>query len=151
MKKIIRSIFYLTFPLILGIISGILTNSSMDYQVLNKPKFSPPGILFPIVWTILYILIGLSYFLYKKNSYTNFNEVVTYYLQLFINVSWPIVFFVFKLRFLSIVWILILSILVYTLITLFLQKYKLSAYLLIPYLIWCLFATYLSVGIYLLN
>lgn len=151
MKKIIKSIFYLTFPLILGIISGILTSGSMDYQLLNKPKFAPPGILFPIVWTILYILIGLSYFLYKRNSYTNFNEVVTYYLQLFINVSWPIVFFVFKLRFLAIVWILILSILVYTLISLFIQKYKLSAYLLIPYLIWCLFAIYLSVGIYLLN
>ena len=132
--KIIKNIFYLFFPLTLGIIAGIITNSSIDYQNLKQPPFSPPSIVFPIVWTILYILIGLSY-----------------YLQLFINFTWTIIFFTLKLRFIAIIWILILTILVYTLITLFIQKYKLSAYLLIPYLIWCLFATYLTIGVYLLN
>ena len=149
--KHIKNIFYLTFPLILGIISGIITNSSIDYSNLVKPPFSPPGIVFPIVWTILYILIGLSYYLYKKNTYTNTTEIITYYIQLFLNFTWTIIFFKLKFRFLAIIWILALSISIYTLITLFIQKYKLSAYLLIPYLIWCLFATYLTVGIYLLN
>lgn len=149
--KIIKNIFYLTFPLILGIISGLITRNNIDYSNLNKPPLSPPGIVFPIVWTILYILIGISYYLYKNNTETNIVEEVTYYLQLFLNFTWTIIFFTLKLRFLAIIWILALSISIYTLITLFLQKYKPSAYLLIPYLIWCLFATYLTVGTYLLN
>ena len=149
--KYIKNIFYLTFPLILGIISGLLTNNSIDYSNLNKPPLAPPGIVFPIVWTILYILIGLSYYLYKKNTETNIVEEVTYYLQLFLNFTWTIIFFTLKLRFTAIIWIIALSISIYTLITLFQQKYKPSAYLLIPYLIWCLYATYLTVGTYLLN
>ena len=149
--KYIKNIFYLTFPLFLGIISGLITNNSIDYSDLIKPPFSPPDIVFPIVWTILYILIGLSYYLYKKNGETNIVEEITYYLQLFLNFTWTIIFFTLKLRFTAIIWILALSISIYTLITLFIQKYKLSAYLLIPYLIWCLFATYLTIGIYLLN
>ena len=149
--KYIKNIFYLTFPLILGIISVLITNNSIDYSNIVKPPFSPPGIVFPIVWTILYILIGLSYYLYKKNVETNIVEEITYYFLLFLNFTWTIIFFTLKLRFTAIIWILALSISIYTLITLFIQKYKLSAYLLIPYLIWCLFATYLTIGIYLLN
>lgn len=149
--KYIKNIFYLTFPLILGIISGLITSSNIDYSNLNKPPLSPPSIAFPIVWTLLYILIGLSYYLYKKNTKTNIVEEVTYYLQLFLNFTWTIIFFTLKLRFTAIIWIVALCISIYTLITLFLQKYKPSAYLLIPYLIWCLFATYLTIGTYLLN
>lgn len=149
--KIIKNIFYLTLPLILGTAVGILTRNNVDYNTLIKPPLSPPGFLFPIIWTIIYILMGISYFLYKKNSYDNKLEGIVYYLQLLVNITWPIIFFVYKLRFIAIIWILSLAILVYTLITLFLQKYKISAYLLIPYLIWCIFATYLNIGVYLLN
>lgn len=149
--KTLKNIFYLTFPIILGTTIGLLTRNSVDYKTLIRPPLAPPGILFPIIWSILYILMGISYFLYKKNSYDNKLESIVYYLQLLVNVTWPIIFFVLKLRFISIIWILLLAILVYTLITLFLQKYKVSAYLLIPYLIWCIFATYLNIGIYLLN
>lgn len=149
--KYIKNIFYLTFPLILGITSGLITKNSIDYSNLNKPPLSPPGIIFPIVWTILYILIGLSYYLFKKNTQANITEEITYYLQLFLNFTWTIIFFTLKLRFLAIIWIIALSISIYTLITLFQQKYKPSAYLLIPYLIWCIYATYLTVGTYLLN
>lgn len=151
MKRIFKNIFYLTLPLILGTIIGIITSNNIDYKMLNKPPLSPPSIVFPIVWTIIYILIGLSYYLLKKNSYNNKVESLIYYIQLFVNLTWSIIFFTLKLRFISIIWILILIILIYLLITLFYQKYKISAYLLIPYLIWCIFATYLNIGIYLLN
>ena len=151
MKKLIKNIFYIFFPLIIGFLISTLIRNNIDYQVLKQPPLAPPGFLVPIVWTILYTLIGISYFLYKKNTYTDKTEVIIYYLQLFVNALWSIIFFILKLRFFSIIWILILVILIYTLITLFIQKYKLSAYLLIPYLIWCLFATYLTIGIYLLN
>lgn len=151
MKKLLLNIFYIFFPLIIGITVSILTQGNFNIQDLNQPPLSPPGILFPIVWTILYILIGISYYLYKKNTYTEKTEIILYYTQLLVNALWTIIFFTLKLRFFSIIWTLILVILIYTLITLFLQKYKPSAYLLIPYLIWCIFATYLTVGIYLLN
>lgn len=149
MKKI-KNIFYIFLPLCLGTIIGLITQSSY-FETLNKPPLSPPPILFPIAWTILYLLMGISYYLYKKKTYDNKTETIIYYLQLIVNLLWSIIFFTLKLKFLSIIWILILTILVYTLIKLFLQKYKLSGYLNIPYLIWCIFATYLTIGIYLLN
>jgi len=151
MKKLIKNIFYIFFPLLIGLVISLLIKNNIDYQTLKQPPLAPPSILFPIVWTILYILMGVSYYLYKKNTYADKTETIIYYLQLFINALWSIIFFILKLRFFSIIWIMILVILVYTLITLFLQKYKPSAYLLIPYLIWCVFATYLNIGIFLLN
>ena len=151
MKNIFKNIFYIFFPLTIGIIVSIITSNNFNLKELNQPPLTPPNILFPIVWTILYFLIGISYYLYKKNTYTEKIEIIIYYTQLLVNALWSIIFFTLKLRFFSIIWILILVILIYTLITLFLQKYKPSAYLLIPYLIWCLFATYLTVGTYLLN
>lgn len=151
MKKLLINIFYIFFPLLIGISVSLITSGNFNLQELKQPPLSPPSILFPIVWTILYLLIGISYYLYKKNTYTEKTEIIIYYTQLLVNALWTIIFFTLKLRFFSIIWILILVILIYTLITLFLQKYKPSAYLLIPYLIWCIFATYLNIGIYLLN
>ena len=151
MKKLLTNIFYIFFPLLIGFLISTLITNNIDYQTLKQPPLAPPSILFPIIWSILYLLMGISYYLYKKNTYTDKIEVLIYYTQLLVNSLWSIIFFILKLRFFSIIWILTLVILIYTLITLFLQKYKTSAYLLIPYLIWCIFATYLTVGIYLLN
>lgn len=151
MKKIITSIFYLFFPLILGSIVGIIISGNIDYTTLNQPPLAPPKILFPIVWSILYLLMGISYFLYRRENKEDLLEPIIYYSQLFINLLWSIVFFVFKWRFFSIIWILLLDIVVIYMIYLFFQKKKISAILNIPYLIWILFATYLTIGIYLLN
>lgn len=148
--KIIKNILYIFLPLILGTTIGIITPTNY-FQELNKPPLAPPKILFPIVWPILYILMGISYYLYKKNTTDNKKESIIYYIQLIVNLLWSIIFFTLKLKFVAIIWILLLVILVYTLIDMFLKKYKLSAYLNIPYLIWCIFATYLTIGIYLLN
>lgn len=149
--KLLKNIFYIFFPLLIGIVISIITRPGIDFEILKKPPLSPPAILFPIVWTILYLLMGISYYLYKNNSYTEKTIDITHYLQLFVNALWSIIFFTLKLRFFAIIWILLLTILVYTLINLYLQRYKLSGYLQIPYLVWCIFATYLTVGIYLLN
>ena len=151
MKEKIVSIFYLFLPLLLGTIIGILTSNYMDYSNITKPLFSPPGFIFPIVWTILYLLMGLSYFIIKKTETSDKKIDFVYYLQLFFNLSWSIIFFVFKFRLLSVIWIIILDILVIYMIYLFYKKIKLSAYLNIPYLIWILFATYLTIGIFILN
>lgn len=145
-EKIIKGL-QLFAPLILGGLVGFIINSSVDYTSLNQPPMSPPGIIFPIVWSILYLLMGISYFLYRKEYEKNY----LYYLQLGGNLIWPVLFFTLKLRFFSIIWILILVYLIYRLIVEWKDKKRISVYLLIPYLIWTIFATYLNIGVFLLN
>lgn len=151
MNKIIKSVFYIFFPLIIGGIVSLLIQNSIDYTILVKPPLAPPKILFPIAWTIIYLLMGISYFIYKRNGNDDKLDKTVYYAQLFVNALWSIIFFVFKLRFISVLWILLLDVLVIFLIYLFFRKNKLSAYLQIPYLLWILFATYLTIGIFILN
>ena len=150
MKGILKNIFYIFFPLLVGTIVGFAISGSIDYNTLTKPPLSPPSILFPIVWSILYLLMGISYYLFKKNNNDNTISFI-YYLQLFVNAMWSIIFFLWELRFLAIIWILLLDVLVILLIYLFFQKSKISSYLNIPYFLWCLFATYLTIGFYVLN
>ena len=150
--SIIKKIYYIFTPIILGVIVSIFIDSSSTYNVINKPILSPPGIVFPIVWSIIYLLIGISYYLFKKNYIYDDRQVsIVYYISLFVNITWSIIFFTFKAYFISIIWIIILDILVYYLISLYKEKYELSYKLNIPYLIWILFATYLTIGVYLLN
>ncbi len=138
-------------PVIVGASIGLIISGSMDYEALEKPFLAPPSILFPIVWTILYILMGISYGILKDNSLIDSEINSIYYAQLFVNALWPIFFFVFKWRLFAFLWIILLAILVFTMIRKFYQKNKVSGLLQIPYLIWTLFATYLNLGIYFLN
>ena len=147
----LKKIFYLFFPIMIGSIIGFVINKYIDYSILIKPPLSPPKLLFPIMWSIIYLLLGISYYLYKKNSTNNKVIDYIYYLQLIVNYLWSFIFFVWKLRFVAIIWIIILLILVINLYRLYYSKYKISAYLLIPYIIWTMFATYLTIGIYILN
>ena len=150
-NNIFRPIFQIFFPLLVGSIVGLIISNNIDYEVLRQPPLSPPSWLFPVVWSILYLLMGISYYLYNKNTGGDEKVSKIYYLQLFVNALWSIIFFVWKLRFFAIVWIIILIILVVYLFILYYRDYKFSAYLLIPYIIWLLFAAYLNIGVYLLN
>ena len=137
-------------PVILGTLVGFITAKSMDYSTLVKPVLAPPGILFPIVWSILYILMGVSYGILKTNKISLESKKI-YYLQLGVNLLWSIIFFVFKLRFIAFLWIILLDILVILLFKYFYKDNKIAGYLQIPYVVWVLFATYLNLAIYLLN
>lgn len=150
LKKIFISLYRIFLPLILGSIIGVIINSSMDYSSLVKPPLSPPSILFPIVWSIIYLLMGVSYYIYRKD-YNDKDTVRLYYIQLVVNLLWSIIFFTLKLRLLSIIWIIILDILVIRLYNSFKKDKPISSYLNILYIIWILFATYLNIGIYILN
>ena len=150
MKEKIFHFFQIFGPLILGSLVGFVIKDFMDYSSLNQPPFAPPGIVFPIAWTALYLLMGISYYFYRKTD-KNSTLITLYYIQLFLNLTWTFIFFVFKMRFLAIVWILVIILLVFYLIKQFWNIKKESAYLLIPYLLWLLFAMYLTIGIFLLN
>lgn len=138
-------------PVIVGGIVGLIISGSMDYESLEKPFLAPPSILFPIVWTTLYVLMGISYGILQSKSLINQEINSIYFGQLFVNALWPIFFFVLKWRFFAFIWIILLAILVINMIIKFHAKNKVAGLLQIPYLLWTLFATYLNVAIYLLN
>lgn len=141
----------IVIPVIIGGVVGLIISGSIDYNSLEKPFLSPPSILFPIAWTILYILMGLSYGMLEDKSLIDSKTKTIYYIQLFVNALWSIIFFSLKWRLFAFIWILSLDILVIIMILNFYKKYKLSGLLQIPYLLWILFASYLNISIYLLN
>ena len=138
-------------PIILGGLVGLIISQFMDYNTLQKPPLSPPGFIFGIVWSILYLLMGIAYgiLVYKGKSDAEVSKI--YWTQLIVNLIWPILFFVFKLRLFSSVWIILLLILVIDMIIKFYKKDKIIGYSQIPYLLWIMFATYLNIGVYILN
>ena len=138
-------------PVIIGGIVGLIISKSIDYNSLQKPFLAPPSILFPIMWTILYILMGISYGILDSNNLIAAKQNIIYYLQLFVNALWSIFFFTLKWRLFSFIWIIFLDLLVFVMLFIFYKKNKLSGLLQIPYLLWMLFASYLNISIYLMN
>ena len=146
--KWIKSIL---IPIVAGGIIGFAISGFIDYNTLNKPPLSPPGFIFGIIWSILYILMGISYGILDTRNLADEKVNTAYYLQLIVNILWPVLFFVLKARLLSSIWIVLLLVLIIYMIVTFNKKNKLAAYLQIPYLMWTAFATYLNIGVYLLN
>lgn len=153
MANIKSLIINIIVPLAVGGISSILTRNSMEiYASTNQPWFAPPGFLFPIVWTILYILMGISaYMILRSKSDMQFKAIAIYALQLFVNFIWPLIFFNARTYLLAFAWLIILLILVLIMIILFYKINKTAAYLQIPYFIWLIFASILNFNVYLLN
>ena len=152
LKRFLTSII---IPVGTGLIAALLTRNSMDiYGRINTPPLSPPSVLFPIVWTILYILMGISLYIFRGTSVPD--EVkrkghVYFGLQLLFNFLWSIAFFNLSLYTFAAIWLVALIVLIVLNILQFKKADNLSAYLLIPYLIWCCFALYLNIGIAILN
>lgn len=138
----------IAIPLLVGALAGLISRSSIDvYSAMEKPALSPPGIVFPIVWTILYFLMGLSSYLVitSDKGILQIKEAISAYInQLLVNFVWPIIFFNFEMYFLSFIWIVFLDVLVIKMLIHFFQVKKEAAYLNIPYMIWLLYATYLN-------
>ena len=144
MKKLL---FYIFVTLFIGGLPSIVVATNNSYNTLIKPPLSPPGILFPIVWTILFILMGISVYLVKEDK----ESVRYYFIQLIVNALWTPIFFGLKAYLFSFIWLVILIVLVVIMLDKFKEINKSSLYLNIPYLIWLLFALYLNAGIFLLN
>lgn len=148
-------IISLVIPLAVGAVSGFLNKDSMkDFENLNQPPLSPPGWLFPVAWTILYILMGIASYLVYTSYATKLqkkNALTVYGVQLFFNFVWSFLFFKFSLYSFSFVWILILWALIILTALMFYKISKPAAYLMIPYLLWVTFAAYLNLGVAILN
>lgn len=152
-QKYREYIISIAIALAVGALAAWLTRDSMqDYAALEQPPLSPPGWLFPIVWTILYTLMGISAGLVWKSDAPGANTALfIYYVQLAVNFVWPIFYFVFGARLVALVWLFFLLILVMIMIKQFYDISPKAAVLQIPYVLWLLFAAYLNFGTYILN
>lgn len=147
-KKLFLSIFIAFF---IGNLFAIFIMTNSTYEDLNK-AIEVPGIVFPIVWSILYLIMGItSYIISESDSIDKSEALKIYFIQLFVNSLWTLIFFGFKLYVLSFIWIILLIFLVIIMIYKFYKIKPICGYLNIPYLLWLLFASFLSLSIVILN
>lgn len=155
-NKITLLFFSLGVSLLAGAIGSFFTQSSVStwYLSLNKPAFNPPSWLFGPVWTFLFILIGISLYLIlttKADKHRKKMAYIFFAIQWILNIAWSFFFFYLQKPLLG--WIEILILLFFIILTTvyFYKINKLSAYLLIPYILWVSFATVLNFSIWYLN
>lgn len=155
-NKIKPFVVSIAISLGVGTLAGFLTRNSMSlYDEIVQPPLAPPSILFPIVWTILYILMGISAALIYTNEEASPKDkekaLTVYAASLIVNFFWSILFFNFRAFFISFLWLLLLLVLVIYTILLYHKINKVAAYLQIPYAVWVGFAGYLNLAIWILN
>ncbi len=152
LKPLLINLF---IPLAVGGLSALFTMNSMEnFERLNQPMLSPPGWLFPVVWTILYTLMGIAAYLVTTSNATQKEKrtaFIVYGAQLFFNFLWSIIFFNRGDFLFAFIWLVALWALIIANIILFYRISKPAGLLLIPYLLWVTFAGYLNFAIYLLN
>ena len=155
MKKRWRSlVICVLIPLLTGALASLLTSRGMkSFAALAQPPLSPPGWLFPVVWTILYVLMGLaSWMVYLRLEWPGAREALIWYgVQLAFNFLWSIFFFGAHLFLLSFFWLLALLLLIAVTAVKFGRVHPPAGWLLVPYLVWVCFAGYLNLGVFLLN
>jgi len=145
-------LFFVLGTLAVGFISSLFGSSAQNYAELIKPALSPPAIVFPVVWTILYALMGFSaYLIYESKAPNKNTALLFYFVQLIVNALWTFFFFGLNAYLFSFWWLVLLFVLVVITAYLFYQINKTAGLLFIPYILWLLFAGYLNWGIYVLN
>ena len=151
--KVKPFVIALAIPFGVQLLSYFVTKGSMDfYSEISKPPLAPPGWLFPVVWTVLYALMGIaSYIVWDTRSEYTKEALTIYGIQLGFNFFWSVFFFVLESFLLSFVWLCGLFILIIIMIAAFRRVRPIAAYLMIPYAVWVAFAGYLNAGIFLLN
>lgn len=139
--------------LLLGFLSSFFVSAGMDYKTLQKPPLSPPGAVFTIAWSILYILMGISLalVLLAPGGRDKSAALKIYTVQLAVNLLWPFFFFTLGWYFFSFLWIVLLAVLVIAMLIIFYDIFSKAALMNLPYLAWLLFAGYLNIGVFALN
>ncbi len=144
----------LGIPLAVGGLGALFSGGMTDYGAMNKPPLSPPGWIFPVVWSILYLLMGYaSYLIWISDAPQSEKRkaLLLYGAQLAANFIWPLIFFGAEMYLLALIWLVVLWLLIFFTIRAFSKINERAGDLLIPYILWVTFAAYLNLGIYLLN
>lgn len=137
----------------IGGLSAFLTKDSMEtYKTLKQPPLAPPGWVFPVVWTILFILMGIAaYLVWVKNDPDRDAALLWYAAQLVFNFCWTLLFFNAQWYGIALLWLLILWALILITTIKFYRTTPIAGWLMLPYLIWVTFAAYLNAGVWYLN
>ena len=155
-RTVLTFVISIALPLAIGGFSAFLTRDNMNiYGEINTPPLSPPAFLFPVVWTILYILMGVSSAFIWLNRSDN-KEIadrglLIYAVSLFFNFVWSLIFFNFRAYLFAFIWLAVMLILIILTVINYRKTVPLAAYLQIPYILWTAFAGYLNFGVWLLN
>ncbi|MBO5009443.1 MAG: tryptophan-rich sensory protein [Clostridia bacterium] len=149
-------IIAIAIPIGVGLLSTLFTKDNMNiYEELIVPNIAPPALVFPIVWTVLYTLMGVSSAMVYNRRITDTADVrsalTTYAVSLVINFGWSIIFFNANAFLLSFLWLILLLYFIIKTILEYRKIEPLAAYLQIPYALWVIFAGYLNIAIYFLN
>ena len=141
--------FFIVGTLLVGALSGFISMEGMtEYATLDKPTLSPPAWIFPVVWTILFVLMGIG----AARVYIKTNNIPwIYVIQLIFNFLWSIVFFNFGAYLFAFVWLIALIFLVIIMTIRFYRIDRLAGLIQIPYILWLIFAGYLNFMVFLLN
>lgn len=154
-RKILAFVICLAIPLGVGFLSGYITRGETDtwFRTIEKPSFNPPNEIFGPVWTLLYVLMGISLFLVwnSRDNWLRKKAILVFFVQLFFNFWWSLIFFSFHLLFAAVVDILILWLLILYMIQCFRDVKPLAGWINLPYLLWVSFATVLTISIWKLN
>lgn len=154
-KKTIVSILLVVLPVLVGLASAILTKDMMtEYGALEKPFLSPPTIVFPIAWTILYLLMGFaSALIYTKEEYSEYRSIglTLHCVQLVLNFFWSIIFFNLKQYLVAFVCLIIMWLVVFSMMSNYKKISKTAFFLNVPYIVWLTFAGYLNLAVAIIN
>lgn len=155
-EKAKRYVVSVLVSLAVGGLSALLTSGNVDlYSEITKPPLAPPSVLFPIVWTVLYVLMGISAALVYGEKGAKPDEVksalTVYGINLFLNFFWSIIFFNMRAFLFSFIWLVALWIVILVMIIKFYKIKPTAGILQIPYLLWVTFAGYLNLAVFLLN
>lgn len=159
LRKFFTAVGFIITPLIVGLIASALTGDAMmTFNELSQPPLAPPAWLFPVAWSILYLLMGIaSYLIYRINPKIKpekdlrTTELIIFYIQLAFNFFWTLLFFKWELRFSAFGWLIAMWSMILALIIMAFKNRKAAAWILFPYLIWCTFAAYLNIMVAILN
>ena len=146
----------IAIPLAVGGLAAFLTRNSMNiYEKINQPFLAPPSWVFPVAWTILYVLMGISSaMIYESKDVMKEDKkqaFLLYGINLAVNFLWSIIFFNLGAFFVAFLWLMLLIFVITRMISAFYKIKPLAAYLQVPYVLWCCFATYLTASIWLMN
>ena len=154
-KKIKPYVISVAIALGVGGLSALLTAGNMDlHSQIVQPPLAPPPWLFPVVWTVLFIFMGISsamIFTSDAPKRDVNNALTVYGINLFLNFFWSIIFFNMRAYFFAFIWLIALWITILVMIIKFIKIKPVAGYIQIPYLIWVTFAGYLNLAIYILN
>ena len=152
-NKFLSFILFFTITYTASLIGGFATINFKEpwYSILNKPIFNPPDWIFAPVWTSLYFMMTISVWIFWHSKNRDIKTIYIYFIHLIFNTTWSVVFFVFHKLILALIILIFLIVLIIILILRFKRVIKISAYLMIPYLLWCCYALILNFSLFILN